>query len=70
MLSAVSWRPLYLVGTGQERPVGMVWDTASNVVVLHKDKVQVGCDQKYLSLMVFEMLQVSVEMFQVSVEVL
>jgi hypothetical protein len=50
VLSAVSWRPLYLVGTGQERPIGMVWDTASNVVVLHKDKVQVQCGQKYLTL--------------------
>ncbi len=64
MLSAVSWRPLYLVGTGQERPVGIVWDTASNVVVLHKDKVQVQCEQKYLSLGVFEMLQVTVEILQ------
>jgi hypothetical protein len=64
VLSAVSWRPLYLVGTGQERPVGIVWDTASNVVVLHKDKVQVQCEQKYLSLGVFEMLQVTVEILQ------
>ncbi len=48
----------------------MVWDTASNVVVLHKDKVQVECEQKYLTLVVFEMLQVTVEMLQVIVVVL
>jgi hypothetical protein len=54
VVSAVSWRPLYLLGTGLERPVGLVWDAASNVVVLHKDKVQVKIEAQITTVAVLQ----------------